>query len=49
MTINFPESQELVERGYFGGLFVRTYNPYRLTGRAAVYDVDGPGVRRAGT
>jgi hypothetical protein len=49
VTISFPDAQELAERGYFGGLFIQTYNPRRLAGRAQVYDVDGPGFRRTGT
>lgn len=42
VSISFSDSTELAERGYFGGLFVQTYNPHRLTGRAQVYDVDAP-------
>jgi hypothetical protein len=49
VTIQFPEAQELAERGYFGGLFIQTYNPHRLAGRAQIYDVDGPTFRRTGT
>ena len=49
VTISYPEVQEFVERGVFGGLFIQTFNPKRLTARPAVYDVDAPTWRRTGT
>ena len=50
ITITFPEAAGLAERGYFGGLFIETFNPDHLRGRARVYDLDGPGPpRRTGT
>jgi hypothetical protein len=49
VTISFPESQDLVERLYFGRLFLNAVNPNRLRGRPQVYDVDGPRFRRTGT
>lgn len=51
VSVQYPPhtAQELAERGYFGGLFIQTYNPQRLRGRAVVYDVDAPRFRRTGT
>jgi hypothetical protein len=49
VTISFPESQDLVDRLYFGHLFLSAYNPHKLAGRPQVYDVDGPSFRRTGT
>lgn len=49
VSISFPDSQALADRLYFVGLFISAYNPHRLTGRARVYDVDGPTFRRTGT
>jgi hypothetical protein len=51
VSVQFParDAASLAARGYFGGLFVQTFNPHKLPGRPAVYDVDGPGFRRAGT
>lgn len=49
VTISFPDTQAVAERLYFVGLFVQAYNPHKLTGRAQVYDVDGPTFRRTGT
>ncbi len=42
VSIQFPASQELVDRLYFVGMFLRMANPHKLAGRPAVYDVDGP-------
>lgn len=49
VTISFPENEDIVRRGYFGNLFLQTYNPKGLPGRPQVYDVDGPSFRRTGT
>lgn len=51
VNVQYPPhaAQEIAERGYFGGLFIQTYNPNRLQGRPVVYDVDAPRFRRAGT
>lgn len=49
VSITLDATQSIVDRLYFCGLFVQTYNPHKLPGRARVYDVDGPGMRRAGT
>jgi hypothetical protein len=49
INISFPAGQDVAERLYFVGLFLDTYNPGRLRGRAQVYDVDGPSFRRVGT
>jgi hypothetical protein len=49
VTVSFPENTAVAERLYWAKLFVDTYNPHHLAGRPAVYDVDGPGFRRAGT
>jgi hypothetical protein len=55
VSLQFPSArdkhtlQEFAERGYFGGLFIQTYNPQHLQGRPVVYDVDGPSFRRTGT
>jgi|GEM_PF-936798 len=49
VTISFPENEDIVRRGYFGSMFLQTYNPRNLPGRPAVYDVDGPQFRRTGT
>lgn len=48
VTISFPEDSELVSRLYFGGLFIRAFNPAGLVARPQVYDVDGPTFRRTG-
>jgi len=49
VTISFPENEDIVRRGYFGSMFLQTYNPRNLPGRPQVYDVDGPQFRRTGT
>lgn len=51
VNVQYPPhaAQDLAERGYFGGLFIQTYNPHRLGGRPVVYDVDAPPARRVGT
>jgi hypothetical protein len=54
VSLNFMQSrmltQQIVERGYFGALFVETFNPRRLTGRPQVFDIDGVSrVRTTGT
>lgn len=49
VTISFPDSQAIVDRLYFGHLFLSTYNPHRLVGRPVVYDVDGPSFRQVNT
>jgi len=48
ITISFPEDSELVSRLYFGGMFIRAFNPAGLVARPQVYDVDGPMFRRTG-
>lgn len=49
VTISLPDNGDVLENLYFTRLFLNAYNPKRLTGLAAVYDVDGPTFRRAGT
>jgi hypothetical protein len=49
VTISFPEDSNLVDRLYFGGMFIRAFNPSGLVARPQVYDVDGPTFRHTGS
>lgn len=48
VTISFPEDSNLVDRLYFGGMFIKAFNPAGLIAKPQVYDVDGPTFRHTG-
>lgn len=49
VTLQFSDPNDIAERLYFVGLFIKAYNPLRLRGRARAYDVDSPRWRRTDT
>ena len=49
VSITFSDSDLWWERLYFPKLFLQTVNPKNLSGRARVFDVDGPDWRRTNT
>lgn len=49
ITIDFGDPNDIAQRLYFVGLFIRAFNPRRYQDTARVFDVDGPGFRRVGT
>lgn len=53
VMLNYADPVELFTMGrtglYLADMFIAAFNRNHLTGRARVYDVDGPRVRRSGT